>query len=201
LKKYLFLSILAIFFMGCGPRYVIKTEYIAPRDQASKECTDKCLFQKTQCERDCERRYNNCLSMAFDRAKRVERRLDSEYQRRYNEYINKLDEYNYNISVWQSSYDQNSRDWHYFHKRCKKHGDRYACKRCKELKVVVDTLLQNKPQRPTPPVKPNFNQILVKQQSMCRRDCGCQSDYNACFTNCGGEIVLHKICVENCDNN
>ncbi len=189
----------ALLLTGCAPRYIVKTQYIPPADPNAKICVDRCLNKKNSCEMKCDRSYNDCLSMAFNRAEDVKRVADLEYRKSYDEYISKLDTYNYHMRIWQNSYDQNSRDWRYFHKRCKKHADKYACKRCREIKLIVDNLLKNRPQRPIPPAKPDFDRILLKQQNMCRKDCGCQSDYDVCFTSCGGEIVLHKICVENCD--
>ncbi len=197
--RYFTLLLFVLFFLGCSPRYVIKNEYVSPKNINSKSCVDKCLIGKNKCQKNCEKNYNNCLSLAFDRAKRVENIEYRKYKNRYVKYINQLDKYNYNMMIWQNSYSQNSKDLHYFYKSCKKYADKYACERYMEIKKTVDDLLQNKPQKPISPQKPSFNQILLNQQNMCQRDCGCQSDYDNCFVNCGGKIILHKICVENCN--
>lgn len=35
--------------------------------------------------------------------------------------------------------------------------------------------------------------------SNCGGDCGCGSNYNQCFTNCGGQIIPHTVCTAFCD--
>ena len=35
--------------------------------------------------------------------------------------------------------------------------------------------------------------------SQCRQDCGCDSDYNQCYANCGGTVIPHTQCVAFCD--
>ncbi len=197
--KYLYLLVFSVFFIGCSPRYVVKTEYIPLNNINSKQCVNECLSKKSQCQKSCDVSYDNCLSSAFNSAKESEKITNKQYQNRYAKYIDKLNNYRYYMVNWQESYDQNSRDFYYFHKRCKKHKDMYACKRESDVKAVIDNLIQNKPQKPIPPKRVTFNQILLKQQSLCKEECGCKSDYDVCFTSCGGEIVLHKICVQNCN--
>lgn len=35
--------------------------------------------------------------------------------------------------------------------------------------------------------------------SQCRQDCGCDSDYNQCYANCGGVVIPHTQCVAFCN--
>lgn len=34
--------------------------------------------------------------------------------------------------------------------------------------------------------------------SSCSQDCGCVPNYNACYSNCGGEVGTHQQCVAFC---
>ncbi len=195
-----FFAIFCLFvFTGCGPKYIVKNSYIPPSSQSGKQCVNKCEEHLRDCRTNCEINYNNCISSAFDRAKKIARISEQNYRKRYNKYLRKLDEYNYRMVDWQNEYDQNSRDLQYFRDRCIKDKDKYACDRENDLRYVVKTLLRNKPHKPKHPKKLSFNDILLQQQNMCQKDCGCQSDYNVCFTSCGGEIISKRICVENCD--
>ena len=33
----------------------------------------------------------------------------------------------------------------------------------------------------------------------CNDNCGCDANYNLCFTNCGGKIIENKVCTAFCD--
>lgn len=35
--------------------------------------------------------------------------------------------------------------------------------------------------------------------SQCNQDCGCNSDYNQCYANCGGAVIPHTTCVAFCN--
>jgi len=35
--------------------------------------------------------------------------------------------------------------------------------------------------------------------SSCRDNCGCKTNYNQCFTGCGGQIIPHTVCTMFCD--
>jgi hypothetical protein len=34
--------------------------------------------------------------------------------------------------------------------------------------------------------------------SQCRQDCSCDSDYNLCYANCGGAVIPHTVCTAFC---
>ena len=81
---YLFLGILLL-FTGCGPRYVIKNQYIPPIAGVSKGCLDNCASIRNACQDQCQRRYQYCLDDAYGKAKAVEqdelRAYDMAYSR------------------------------------------------------------------------------------------------------------------------
>lgn len=44
----------------------------------------------------------------------------------------------------------------------------------------------------------NLNVDWFTDYSGCNNSCGCTSNYNQCFTNCGGTVVPHTVCVAFC---
>jgi hypothetical protein len=53
--------------------------------------------------------------------------------------------------------------------------------------------------RPQKPRKPTLQaEIEFAQSQTCQIDCGCTKVYDSCFTGCGGEIKVDKVCIENC---
>lgn len=45
---------------------------------------------------------------------------------------------------------------------------------------------------------PNRTIRYFADYSSCRDRCGCQANYNQCYTNCGGQIVPHTVCTMFC---
>ena len=33
----------------------------------------------------------------------------------------------------------------------------------------------------------------------CQRGCGCKINYRQCYSNCGGQVITHRVCVAFCD--
>jgi len=33
----------------------------------------------------------------------------------------------------------------------------------------------------------------------CQRGCGCTINYRQCYSNCGGQVITHRVCVAFCD--
>ncbi len=197
--RYILFGIVALFFMGCAPQYAIKTIYIPPKDKMAHKCLNRCNLERSLCQKRCMEQKRQCLNDAFARAKDIEAIEEQKYQKNLALYQEKLSDYNYKIFDWQNLYDQNYKDWRYFRKKCKTSHDSYACDREDDLRRAIDILIRKKPKEPKAPLSPSFSKILSKEQSFCRYDCGCQKDYDICFSNCGGEIEVKKICIENCD--
>ena len=186
-------------FSGCAPQYVIRNQYIPPLGKNSKVCLQNCLKVKQQCKQRCAEDYSDCLSYAYDKAKQMQNKIDKSYKQRYARYQAKLSDYNFDIFDWQNRYDEKYNDWRYFSDKCSQNGDRYACGRRDELRYMIKNLRRNKPNKPREPRYITFDKTLVQQQSRCVKKCSCDDMFDSCFISCGGEVVPHKICVENCD--
>ncbi len=201
LKYFFVFSIFVWIFTGCAPEYTVKNIYIPPVGYKARECIKTCRYTREKCSKNCEKNYNQCLNDAFLRAKDIKAIEDKEYNKKYNRYIRRLNDYNARMFDWQNEYDQNYRDWSYFRDQCKKNHSSYACDRANDLRYIIRRSLRVKPKEPKAPTKNSFNQIVKNEQKFCKRNCGCQKDYDICFLNCGGTIQLKKICIRNCKQN
>lgn len=188
----------ALFFSGCAPQYVVKNQYIPPTNN-SKACLQECFAKKENLKHECQREYKECLKDAFELSKLVWAKSNENYKNRYDKYVAKLNEYNFDIFSWQKRYDERYGDWRYFAKKCSKKGDKYACRRESDLRYEIEKLKIDRPKRPREPQSVTFDEILDKQQSKCSKKCDDNELYDSCFVGCGGEIIPYKICVRNCD--
>ncbi len=199
MKIYIFVLGFIVLFAGCAPQYAIRNQYIPPANLKSKSCLKDCNYQKQVCKQKCSDDYSDCLSYAYERAKQIQIISDKSYKKRYHRYQKRLSNYNLELFDWQNRYDTNYSDWRYFNDKCSKNGDRYACDREEDLRILIKQLRRNRPREPREPRYATFNEILAQEQSKCSKNCGCDNIYNSCFVGCGGEIVPHKICIRNCD--
>ena len=103
------------------------------------------------------------------------------------------------LRSWERDYHDYSRDLAHFQSKCEREKDTYACQKRDEVRNYMNRLKRDRPREPWVPVRPSFEQILVNQQSFCTTNCGCEQTYDNCFVGCGGVVIPHKICVENCD--
>lgn len=195
----IFLVLLTLLFVGCGPRYVIKNEYIPPHSGVSQNCLNSCSMIRQSCQDQCQRNYQYCLDDAYSKAKAVEVNEQRAYDAAYMRYQMDYGLYQMQMQHWQRDYYDYSRDLSYYQSRCERDKDQGACQRRDELRRYMNRLSHERPREPYIPVRPTFEQILVNQQSFCTTNCGCEQSYDNCFVGCGGQVIPHKICVENCD--
>jgi len=195
----LFLAVIMLFFAGCGPRYVIQNEYISPISGGSKVCLNNCAGIRQSCQNQCQRNYQYCLDNAYAKAKAVEVDEQRAYEIAYSRYQMDYTQYQFAFQRWQRDYYDYSRDLSHYQNQCERERDPYACKKRDELHHYMNRLSHEQPREPFVPVRPTFEQILVNQQSFCSTNCGCDQSYDNCFVGCGGQVIPHKICVENCD--
>ncbi len=189
---------LTFLFIGCSPRYIIKNEYIATAN-TSQACIDNCAFVRQGCQDRCQQNYQYCLNDAYNKARAVEAEEQRSYDIAYSRYRMDMMQYDMAFHRWQRDYDHYSRDLSYFQHKCESGKDGYACQRQDELRRILGHIRRERPSEPWVPVRPTFEQILVNQQSFCTTNCGCEQGYDNCFAGCGGVVIPHKICVENCD--
>lgn len=197
---YRLLMLVVLFiFTGCGPRYVIQNQYIPPSSSAMNGCLNNCTVVRENCQNTCQRNYQYCLDDAYGRAQVAQREALRDYDMAYARYRMDFLHYQHVFHDWQRDYYDFSRDYNHFAQKCDKTKDAYACKKRDELKSYLKRLNRDKPREPWVPVQPSFEQILANQQALCSTDCGCDNGYDHCYVGCGGQVIPHKICVENCE--
>ena len=190
---------LVLFFVGCGPRYVIQNEYIASSQASFKSCVERCKSEQDICQSACNRSYQACLDGAYAKAKAIEIEEQRAYEREYGYYSRDFADFQHEMYQWRREYDALSYDLNYFQRRCDKEKEAYACRKREEIRHYLHRLARERPREPRMPTPPRFESILVNQQSFCSTQCGCEQGYDSCFVGCGGRVIPHKICVENCD--
>lgn len=197
---YGFLAVIVVLlFSGCGPRYVIKNQYIPPPQRNAQACLDTCANTRAHCQGICQQNYQYCLDDAYVKAKAVERDEQREYEMAYLRYNMDFSSFQHHIRIWERDYHDYSRDLAHFQNKCEREKDAYACQKRDELRNYMNRLKRDRPREPRAPARLSFEQILVNQQSFCTTNCGCEQAYDNCFVGCGGQVIFHKICVENCD--
>ncbi len=190
---------LGILFAGCAPKYVLQKQYITPKNMNFQSFSQECSQNRTICQEKCRTNFDNCLSNAYDRAKNIYAISNKNYEKKYQRYLTRMNDYNFNIIDWYSRYDKDYRDWQYFRNICRKNSNRYVCSKEDDLRYIVKNEIQNKPKKPKEPRSTSFEKILSIQQKLCNQNCGCQSEFDICFTRYGGIIKSNRECVENCD--
>jgi len=193
------MGVMVLVLSGCGPRYVIKNQYIPPAQKGSQKCLDNCGLVRQQCQAQCQQHYQYCLDDAYAKAKAVEIDEVRAYDVAYSRYMMDLSHFRMRMHQWDRDYYDYSRDLSHFQSKCEREKDPYACRKRDELRSYLGRMKHDRPREPWAPVRPTFEQILVNQQSFCTTNCGCEQTYDNCFVGCGGQVIPHKICVENCD--
>lgn len=194
-KLYFFLLLAIAFLYSCSPKYKIEKVYIPQK--ADKECIEKCEKKREECRKECLKEKKKCLNEAIKRAKEIFKQQEKIYKERLKAYFNQYDRYLTEYRQWQEKYLRLKEDFQYYSRKCK--IDKNWCDEKDYYKQLLDDWLRFKPKKPIKPEEPSFNSILEKQQSLCRYDCCCENEFDACFQSCGGKVKIKKICIENCD--
>lgn len=199
MNRVFFLISVALLCVGCGPRYVVKNNYIPPTSGNAKECLSICEQSSQLCQKSCQSRYQICLDSAMIKAQEIEQRERKEYDIAYQRYQMDYMIYQREFHRWKRDYNNYSRDLSYFHNLCERERDGNACRKRDDLRRYLSRLSHERPEEPWIPARPTYEQILVNQQSFCTTQCGCEQQYDTCFVGCGGQVIPYKMCVENCD--
>ena len=196
MKIYYSILGLALFsLVACSPRYKIEKIYIPPKNNL--KCVEKCKQEKYKCEKECESKKKSCLDKAIIRSKRIYTQQEKIYQKRLEVYFKQYDRYLSEYNQWRDKFLRLNEDYQYYSRKCS--IDKSWCDERDYYKKILDNWIKLKPKKPIKPKEPSFNKILKEQQSLCLRDCCCNTNFDICFQSCGGKVLLKKICVENCD--
>ena len=195
----IFLICIAVFLVGCAPKYVTKVQYVPSLTDGFSQCVSKYEQEKILCNQNCSENYQVCLDNAFQRAQDIYQVELSKYSKIYDDYLSRLREYRNYKYDFDRKYRILKDDYYYFSNECNKKKSGFTCRRAHELKDALFIMKRDRLRRPIQPRKPSLNTIIKNQQSFCKSDCGCLKDYDRGYENCGGQIIVQKYCVENCD--
>ncbi len=195
MKRFILLSFLLSF--ACSPVYKIKTIYIPPVSEEGIKCAEKCEEDLHRCNEKCHKEYERCLDEATQRAEKIYKKLKQSYKERYRNYIREMNIYVFELKVWQDKYIKLKEDFEYYSKKCSL--DKSWCDERDYYKRLLDDWIRRKPEKPEKPQEPSLKKLIEQQQSLCSKECGCKQMYDICFQNCGGKIIIRRICVENCE--
>lgn len=188
-----------LFFLGCSPKYVMKYEYIPSNDENFSICSTQCETKRNSCQIAFEARQQDCVNEAKKRAEDIYRVELAQYQDKYTAYQQTYQIYYDKKRQIQRQRDIAYRDYQYFSHKCTQEHDKYACRRATDLKYELKHLEKIKFSQPLEPTKPLLAQIYNQEASFCQKTNECNSDYDKCYTSCGGKIIPHRICIENCE--
>lgn len=158
---------------GCaGPQFQTTFRYEAPADIQGKACVQSC----DQNRQACQLRFQACQTS-------IEPMLEERYRQALKQYEQDLGAYaqalqDYRVQVWMGlSYGP----WPYYRGYYFPWPGPYY-----------------PPPSPVPsmPTREDVRAVLEKEK--CQADCGCLSDYDACFVNCGGKRIPQTVCARNC---
>ncbi len=200
LKEWGRFSLLLFLFSSCStkPEYHIHKIYT----NSSPECVEKCEVNRKNCELSCKREYQNCIRETRSEAERVFNREIKIYRENLRVYENLYKQYLKAYDRWFFKYEALYSEYEYYKKKCGREPEnKYACKKAKQLKSELDRLTFIRPSPPSKPQPPKFNSIFNDLKTSCVNDCGCEKEFDRCFTMCGGKIEIKKTCIKNCKNN
>ncbi|MGN7618616.1 MAG: hypothetical protein ACTJLM_01185 [Ehrlichia sp.] len=193
-----------VFFVlqSCAPIYDSIVKYKGPEGDSGKKCVIRCNYVKNSCYRQCQVDLTNC--------KLNEKRIDVQaYSEPFIKIVNNNSNNNQNDAkvIDNSSKDLCKNKFEQCKKSC--NGD-IICKSKCDFQMNTCYMNQNFNRGDdfgrfvSEFHKKNNDQVIGPQKSVsiCRIDeCEklCESDYDLCFTDCGGEIVTYTQCVAFCN--
>jgi hypothetical protein len=193
------LVFIAMFFVGCSPKYVTKIKYVPSVNDGFSQCLVKYEREKDVCVQDCNANYQFCLDSAYQKSQNIYEVELAKYNVDYENYLFDFRKYRDYKYEFDKQYRLIQNDYNYFFNECKVKKDSFTCRRTNELRNSLEIMQRDRLRRPKEPKKPSLNKISKNQQSFCKSDCGCSTNFNIGYENCGGQVIFQKYCVENCD--
>ncbi|CEI85139.1 Uncharacterized protein ehr_00524 [Ehrlichia minasensis] len=181
--------------VACSPIYDNKVAYKDPESESGKACVVKCAYIRNDCYRQCQINATNCR--LTEKIINVQER-SSPFISIVNNNAGKDEEYNPAENPCESK-----------NLACKKScANNAACKTQCDMSMDMCNTQRNLDR---PESFDEFfsnrrkNSATVKEPqpiSLCKVDeCErlCRSDYNLCFSSCGGQVITYKQCVAFCN--
>jgi len=165
--------ILLLLLSACAaPRYQNVKRYETAA--AAETCLASCVQQEAACKAQCQTRRETCAqSLEPEIGKHYEEAL-KRYDQALRYYSLELERYRHALLLGWGWGPHGHAPW-----------------------VSYGWIPPQQPAAPPPaPTREGEQARLVAER--CDQDCGCYSGYDACYTGCGGRIVVESRCVAHC---
>lgn len=162
------LLILPVALSACAPQTVLVKRYESPVDASGQACLKTCEDELAACQARCKAERDACEAGAEARAREnLPKALD--------DYSAALERYRIDLLFWRLD------NWH--------GGLFYSpyYPRWSPFFYYGYDWYEPPPMPPAGP--PTLASEIARARAACRRDCGCQGPYEACFLRCGGRII------------
>jgi len=171
-----------------------------PKSANGLTCVSGCQSKLQQCNIGCARQFKQCGFEAELKAKRLLPDLLKEYPRKLEIWLNEKEAYRRELDFYEFRRDLALSHRELYYSNCKKSGKTRS--HCAKSYIShpfsdLDRPYFNKPR----PIKPTLVREAARiKKATCSNNCGCNSNYRACFSSCGGVVKSKKICIKNCGN-
>lgn len=169
MKLHGLMLLLPLVLAACAPQTVMVKRYQPPVDAAGQSCLKNCEAELSACQARCKAERDACEAQAEARAREnLPKALEA--------YAAAMDQYRTELLFWRLNVWQD--DWFY---------DRF---RPRWAPRPFYGWYDPPPQ--LPPGPPTLASEIARARAACRKDCGCQPSYEACFLGCGGRIIEER---------
>lgn len=188
-------------------------------------CADSCRNEFRTCESSCQSRYQTCMREQESAAARQLPVALVEYNHALGLFHDKLDFYHRESIEFERTSQRLEDRLHRARHRCAEERQQYQrayyekhqkspprvpdhdLPGCIDAGMYEDRLARlASPEPPLEPEAVTLTSLTEKLQAercqvdcACNLACGCDSQHEACFLGCGGELRQRRVCVKNCD--
>jgi len=189
--SYLFVLLVLASPVQAKPKYKTDITYRPPEGIEGQACVSSCKDTMTSCGTQCATEFESC-------SVNVERDTDQNYTKQFSEYEIKAREHKRKsdncLAIAQNLAESSA-------EVCMVDSGRFSRQGCFDNARREHQNNIEKCMEPDGPTKPYRGDIRARQLRNygCRKDCGCDRNYDGCFRNCGGDILRQTVCVKDCD--
>ncbi len=167
---HLLILLLPLLLAACAPQMVTVKRYLPPADPAAQACLQACEDELAACQARCKAERDACEAQAEARAR-------ENLPKALEEYAKAMEHYRTELLFWRLN------NWNagFFY------GPYYP------FWPPYTYWDWYEPPPMPPPGPPTLEGEIAKAREACRKDCGCQGPYEACFLRCGGQIIEERV--------
>ena len=176
-----------VLLAGCAqsPVYDTYTRFTPPAGVDGKQCLQQCHEQLETCRKECAQAYQIC-------AKEVEPEVQAAFRQALDDYEHQRKLYEQQRVDYERDrlFDRGMRGGVYYG------PGMYAGPFYTSGFWLTDSIPIRAPIAPKAPSEAQIRTQVTEQH--CSQNCGCQSAYEQCFIDCGGEIERFPVCIAHC---